>query len=1038
MDIEQFYTRRFAKLDSLLRDADMACGPDVWLLVVQLLERLKRQNKLPEHEAQLMPLLCPLFCRTPEEQDRFAHLFAQCLSDEGKALPGIATVNRIIAPAQGIYNNLRTKVKRLDKYWWLAGALILLLIVAVIVFYPPPEPSKELIFNPPDPLPKPTPKEPVVETSKLLPSTAPIITIISPQPEPDDVTINDIPWLVIVLFYAIPWVPVTIYLLRNYFKKLKFSRAESSGEALFNKLRFDRNLLPIWGGAAAERSLRDLRAARFVPTRRLNVAATVAATARSGGYFQPIYRNHRAPPEHVILVRSLDYHDQHAGLAQELAERFKTLGLQVQVYRFRDDPRALTHWNTATGDYDRIQLEQALAKHGNARLLVISETDILFHPYSGEVRSWLANLNPWQNKVWLHPHDAQIPHAKLLAKHDFLMLPLTRDSLPQLVNHLLAAQISRLTAQPVDPSPLPELIADHFDAWLDEYPPDGVDLPDMLRQLQQYLGSDGLCILRAAAVYLKPNWELTKALDFLLCGHSSLTESADQREQRLFRLSRLPWLTHGVMPDWLREYLLQHADPAERQRIVTAWQSLFSQLTDQDQPGSLQLEFHIPPKQQFKLRFTEWQAMPDSDALNDPIFAHILLDGKLGLLDFRLPQHLKKWMPQASQWIVVRPALMILFCLTLAATWGIQQYGHDIYNKIQPQRNIEQYSQWHVTLQYQSATKALATALQQHLQQDQFQVAQPSEMSDASIKRNTILYSPGGDKAADRVKHRLGLLAYGADVIPQESPALDASTIQVQLADLHGVAFRDPMRTVQAIRLPFEPEMVSIPPGKFLMGSPKTEANQEPDEDPQHEVTIAYAFEISKYEITFDEYDAFANATKRQLPSDRGWGRGKRPVINVTFDDAQAYVNWLSDQTGKQYRLPTEAEWEYAARAGTQTAYWWGADIGKNNAVCNGCGSEWDKKQTAPVGSFRPNRFGLHDTAGNVSEWVEDCSHQNYQGAPADGSAWKETNGGNCSRRVVRGGSWFIDPQNLRSANRNRINTDVAINVLGIRIARAF
>ncbi|WP_297325586.1 SUMF1/EgtB/PvdO family nonheme iron enzyme [Nitrosomonas sp.] len=238
-------------------------------------------------------------------------------------------------------------------------------------------------------------------------------------------------------------------------------------------------------------------------------------------------------------------------------------------------------------------------------------------------------------------------------------------------------------------------------------------------------------------------------------------------------------------------------------------------------------------------------------------------------------------------------------------------------------------------------------------------------------------------------------------------------------------------------RLSFEPEMVRIPPGKFLMGSHETEFGRDTREGPQHEVTIAYAFEIGKYVVTFDEYDAFVKATNRRLPDDVGWGRGRRPVINVSFEDAQHYVQWLSQQTGKQYRLPTEAEWEYAARAGTQTAYWWGSDIGKNNANCYACGSEWDYKQTAPVGSFKPNAFGLYDIAGNVWEWVEDCWHDNYLNAPTDGSAWKEANGGDCKRRVVRGGSWLNDPQFLRSASRVRYYTDVASDGLGFRIARA-
>ena len=141
--------------------------------------------------------------------------------------------------------------------------------------------------------------------------------------------------------------------------------------------------------------------------------------------------------------------------------------------------------------------------------------------------------------------------------------------------------------------------------------------------------------------------------------------------------------------------------------------------------------------------------------------------------------------------------------------------------------------------------------------------------------------------------------------------------------------------------------------------------------------------------MTFDEWDAcVAYGGCEPGVSDSGYGGGRKPVINVTWDDAQRYVAWLSRMTGKPYRLLSEAEWEYAARAGTQTAYSWGDKIGKGNANCNGCGSQWDNMQPAPVGSFAPNAFGLNDMHGNVWEWVEDCYHDNYDGAPTDGSAW--------------------------------------------------
>ncbi|MDS4029606.1 MAG: SUMF1/EgtB/PvdO family nonheme iron enzyme [Candidatus Contendobacter sp.] len=227
-----------------------------------------------------------------------------------------------------------------------------------------------------------------------------------------------------------------------------------------------------------------------------------------------------------------------------------------------------------------------------------------------------------------------------------------------------------------------------------------------------------------------------------------------------------------------------------------------------------------------------------------------------------------------------------------------------------------------------------------------------------------------------------------------------------------------------------EPKMVQIPGGCFQMGSPAKEADRNDDER-QHQVCVDN-FEISQYEVTFEEYDRFCAATKRGKPIDAGWGRGQRPVIDVDWNDAVAYAEWLSRQTGKRYRLPTEAEWEYAARAGTTTAYWWGKDIGRNRANCEGCGSQWDNQKTSPVGSFDPNPWKLYDTAGNVWEWTCSAYDQNYGGAEQTCA-----NNNLTSPRSLRGGSWINPPAWVRSAGRFG-GTPTARNYgQGFRLARS-
>ena len=229
------------------------------------------------------------------------------------------------------------------------------------------------------------------------------------------------------------------------------------------------------------------------------------------------------------------------------------------------------------------------------------------------------------------------------------------------------------------------------------------------------------------------------------------------------------------------------------------------------------------------------------------------------------------------------------------------------------------------------------------------------------------------------------------------------------------------------------PEMIIVPAGNFTMGSPATEKGREDNESPQHMVTIGKPFAVARFELTFDEWEACAaHGDCDAHISASGWGRGRQPVINVSWNDAQDFVAWLSRETQKKFRLPTETEWEYAARAGTQTKYWWGDQFQPDMANCKGCGGTYDPAKPLKVGSFKPNPFGLYDMGGSVDQWVEDCWHKDYQGAPVDGSAWVDKT---CTSRVIRSGSWKNDHSYTRPANRDRYEINVRYPTHGLRIA---
>ena len=304
------------------------------------------------------------------------------------------------------------------------------------------------------------------------------------------------------------------------------------------------------------------------------------------------------------------------------------------------------------------------------------------------------------------------------------------------------------------------------------------------------------------------------------------------------------------------------------------------------------------------------------------------------------------------------------------------------------------------------AADSLASAIHERQRQDWRVLRfEPVDAKDVRLARERLA------REISRVRRR---------ALPQAPARTPTDGERPALRHEPGTVFRD-------IDAPWCPELVVLPRGRFAMGSPGDAHSRYADERPQHEVRIAYDLAVGRYPVTFEEYDRFAEAGGADLSRDEGWGRGRRPVINVSWKEAKAYVAWLGEETGHAYRLLSEAEWEYACRAGTTSRYWWGDDPPTPARAA------FDMDRSTEVGAYPPNPWGLYDMHGNVWDWVEDCWNDSYAGAPDDGSAWTS---GDCSRRVLRGGSWGDRGDALCSSGRNRYLTALQYLNIGFRVAR--
>jgi len=664
---------------------------------------------------------------------------------------------------------------------------------------------------------------------------------------------------------------------------------------------------------------------------------------RHGGWFTPRYRPRRVAPEYLLLARSLQREDHGAGLAGELARRLDEAGVAVRHFRFRDDPRRLIPWDGHS--LRGASLAQLAEQHGAAHLILLSDLDILFHPLTGEPRPWLQTLERWPRRTWLHSGAADAAVIQWLGRRGFAPLPFNRDSLADIgawLQNPAEAVSKRDKADSPRLESAPTLL-DYANDWLSPYPPPAANLAALALDLRRSLGEDGFLLLQALAAYPEPHWNLSQALDFLLFQQTQ----PGQREERLLRLARLPWLRHGFIPDYLHEHWLRRLQPPQREQVQDAYAQLFNGLTDTASGPRLELPIAAPAKPDW---LKDLFRRRDGGSFDDPVFKAIVLGKTLKFWDFELPRWVERFVP-GGRWVV--DASPALFGLALA-----------------------------------------------------------------------FLATQGGDWVWQRLK-------------PQPTPA------------------------TALIRVPI---MVKIPGGEFMMGSGADDTEAQDDEKPPHKVAVK-AFSLGQYEVTKAQFATFvddsgyrakgcwtwdAAVKKWAEQAGKDWREAgfpqtdNHPVACVSFEDAQAYIRWLNAKTGRHYRLPTEAEWEYAAKAGTATRRYWGdspqdacrhANVADQSAqklfpdwTVHPCNDGY--VYTAPVGRFQPNAFGLHDMLGNVWEWTCSAYTGKYDGSE---NICKE----NASvGRAVRGGSWDNRPYGVRSADRGRDNPTNRYSNLGFRLAQ--
>lgn len=758
--------------------------------------------------------------------------------------------------------------------------------------------------------------------------------------------------------------------------------------------------------------------------------ATVDATVANGGRFQPVWARRRLEPEYLFLVAVDGWSDVGADRMVALVGQLRRFGLPVEQYFIRLEHNLVYR---AHGEAN-IRLADLVARYPDHRLVFMGAGTELLNPVTFEPWPWARDIEKWEVRTVLSPvreeewGRREIALAGLFASPLFSATTVGLSHLAELLERSGMPEPDRFR-----PGSYPQPRSWRFRPlrWLEPIDEGDAEWDKLWQELRRHLtgqrtGIHGskradhpaLVWLAACAVYPAVRWDLSVYLALGLTPDGEL-RGTDERSTSLYdedtavRLAELPWFREGHMPDWLRLRLVATLDPSTRRDVIQLLEKLLQDARDESAAGLSGVSLSIA-----KARAT--LPHPAQYPLQDQVFLEEM--ARYSGLALEATRNIRELLGRMTQsfWFREWATGLVLMLYSVAAAILVPW----------PVDGPLPTAAWLPVMALLLGLLAWPLARQVAGFADSRDQRAHSRMQ--STRQSLAgAYASGRQRLADWQVTRLRRRGY-TEVHVGQTGAMR------WLKPGGGEQFRD---------LAIAPEMVIVPAGSFMMGAPMDEIGRADSEGPQHKVSLPAPFAVSRFAVTFADWDAaqahpdwqrLTGLDPRQ-PADYGWGRGHLPVINVSWEDARAYCVWLSAITGQSYRLPSEAEWEYVARAGTTTPFWWGAEISTEQANYDGnhtygAGTKGQFRQRiVPVDSFKPNPWGLYQVHGNVWEWCQDDWHRNYEGAPTDGLVWLNVSD---VSRVLRGGSWGDAPKYLRAALRFRDLPDRRDGPVGFRLVR--